>query len=440
MKRLQIFLLIFLVLFSPIAKAIEIIQDEETESVLYEIAKPIYSAANLDPKSLKIILFNSPEPNAFVPGSGGQYIFISTGLISYSTDPSVVAGVIAHEVGHIVGGHVLGMKEEMKNQRNKFLLTSALGLIAGVAGKSSEVAIGAVSGADMAALTGTLAYSRSQESAADNSAIRYMNKLNINKDGLVGFLSMLNVEDRNFNSDIPVYFRSHPLSKDRINNIKNSKGSYSNSSYLDVLSSKYERAVIKIRAFINKPALTLKDYGSDSSIIGTYAKSIAYFKNGQTQNSLDEINSLLQKEPMNPYFNELKAQVLYETGKIQESVKYYEIAKKYSHTKASYFDLVLSQSLIESNKDIQKAISLLKQVLSHDNRNAGAWHLLGKAYYKLGDKNNSNLAFGWSSLLQGDIQTAKKMANTVEKNTTDKFIISKLKELRNAISVEPEIE
>lgn len=440
MKHLQFFLVIFLVLYNNLANSIEIIQDEETENILYEIAKPIYAAANLDPKSLKIILYNSPEPNAFVPGSGGQYIFISTGLISYSKDPSVIAGVIAHEVGHIVGGHALGMKEEMINQRNKFLLTSALGLIAGVAGKSSEVAIGTVSGADMAALTGTLAYSRSQESAADNSAIRYMNKLNIDKNGLIGFLSMLNIEDRSFNSDVPVYFRSHPLSKDRINNIKNSKSGSSSSSYLDPLAGKYERVVIKIRAFVNKASVTIKEYGNDTSIIGIYARSIAYFKNGQTQNSLAEINTLLQREPTNPYFNELKAQVLYETGQIQESVRYYEIAKKYSPTKASYFDLVLSQSLIDSNKDLNKAISLLKQVISHDNRNAGAWHLLGKAYFKTNDKNNANLAFGWSSLLQGDIQTARKMANTVEKNTSDKFIISKLKELRDAIASEPETE
>lgn len=427
--------IIILIFITPPAFAFKLIQDEEVESVLYQIARPIYKVAGLSPDSLEIFIVEDNELNAFA--ADGQKVFLTTGLLSFSSDPEAVAGVISHEVGHIAGGHLAARKEEMANLQKKAVAGMMLGLLAGVAAGSTDVGVAGLTAAHHSGEMGFYSFSRTQESSADSAGVKYMKKLGINNSGLLSFLKNLSSNENTFYSDISPYLRTHPLSQQRMDFIKNffTNVKSSDEGLLNhAIREKFKRAYTKVKAYSQKPDVTLRDYESDQSLYGNYARAIAYLKLADKPKALHFTDLLLQQEPHNPYFNELKAQVLFEGGQVQQAIQYFDIALKNSK-QSNFYKLALAQSLIISKTDITRSIVLIKQVISVDRNNYFAWHLLGSAYQAQGNKTLSTLAFAWRAILLEDEETAHKMVKTVEKSSSakDANIQAQIKELKSAL-------
>jgi len=411
-KLLAIFLLTIMLPFK--SWAMSSIRDSEIEFILREITRPIFTAAELSPKSIKIDIIQSDELNAFV--MGGQNIFITTKLLQYSDDPETILGVIAHEVGHISGGHLITTKEEMNNLRKKMLLGLFVGAAAGAATGSTDAAIGAGMGSSNAPIGGFLKFNRTQESAADQAGIKVMTKLGISPNGLIKFLKDLGSHERHFFNDENPYLRTHPVSQDRIDAINNYVKHHpiTTSDYPGSLAkAKFKRAIAKLYAYTQTPEATFRKYAKDD-LDSYYAKAIAYMKQANFKKSLEYVDKVMDAEPISPFIFELKGQVLFESGDyngaIEAHKKAYTFAPRENLLKMEY-----AKSLIAAKLEVSKAITLLEQILEEERGDIQVWQQLALAYGLKKDKTNSNLAQGWVQLLTGDIPLAKRFLALAKK-------------------------
>src|SRR5688572_1358361 len=210
------FLMLVLVSFAVTARpaaAQSILRDAETEALFREMSKPLVEAAGLSPRNVEIVLIHDKSINAFV--AGGQIVYIHSGLISAADSANEVQGVIAHELGHITGGHILNFGDGMKAATGITLLSLLLGAAAMAAGAGNAGA-GIMAMGQQVAMNKFLAYSRTQESAADQAGASFLTKSGISGKGSLSFFRKL--QNQEFRLAIPQdngYARTHPLSGER---------------------------------------------------------------------------------------------------------------------------------------------------------------------------------------------------------------------------------
>jgi len=402
-------IILTLLLLCQNAYSASIIRDAEIENVLRNIADPIFEAADLSNDSIIIYIVNDPQINAYV--AGGSNIFINTGLLGISEDPSILTGVLAHETGHIAGGHLLRSSQEFKATSLKATLGYMLGLAAAAAG-SPQAGVAIAHGTGHVVQRQLLKHSRTHEEAADQAALSYLDTIGKSSAGLLELLEVLYAKENQIYSELNPYTLTHPLSRERISHVKNHlKSSKLKNKKMNTKEAKeFQRAIIKLNAFLEPYEKTLKKYPkSNKSINAHYARAIAQYKVPNTEESIKEINALLKISPNDPFFNELKGQVLFENGFVKESVKYYQKAVDLLPN-SPLLKIILATSQISTNDDklIKKAILNLKQALLKERKNTFAWHQLAIAYGRNGDLGMSNLALAEEAFIADNKRDVRK--------------------------------
>ena len=394
------FLVILLLLSSPLkivkAQNIRLIQDAEIELYIREWVEPILKVAGLSPNSVNIYIVNDNTINAFV--AGGQNIFINTGLILAAKEVNALIGVLAHEVGHISGGHlnrtVNSMKRAQETVTIATIITAGLMAASKVAGLDTPAGI-----AKLATLGPSIAernfykHTRQNEKYADAAAIEYMTAVNRSCIPLTELLKTLGKQELLHENRQDPYLRTHPISRDRISDImeatKNINIDKSENLLLDEI--KFKRIVAKIIAFTNTPGKTLLLYPrSSSQIDAKYARAIAYLRLPDLDKGINEIKELINLDRNDPFFPEVLGQMLFENGQIFQSIKQLKISAQLLPNNP-YILLSLARSQIEygENKENNDAINNLKQVLKIIPKNIAAWKLLSIAEAR---NNNIGLA------------------------------------------------
>jgi predicted Zn-dependent protease len=405
----------FLAMFlqSTIALAVPLIRDAEIEHTLRIYGDPIFKAAGVNSSSVKLFIVNDDALNAYV--AGGQNMFIHTGLIMETTTPDILIGVMAHETGHIAGGHLAQGTEKLKNAQLGSILTFVLGAAAAVASKNPDAAAAVITGGQNAVMKNLLSFTRANEQAADQSALNSLDKLGISADGLVKMFEILRRNERAHPSSPEPYMLTHPLTNDRIDFVREhtQKSKIPVGQYPKNLLVLHQRMVAKLYGFIQSPERTLQKYPvSDKSIAARVARAVAYYKMPDLQHAMMEMNSLLAESPNDPFFHELKGQILFENNQISEARSEYQTAIKLLPNSALILaDLGKVEIAEDLPSTLQPAISHLEKSTSLDNSNAETWHLLATAYGKAGNLPMSYLALAEESSLNDDAKNTIKMAN-----------------------------
>lgn len=379
------------------------VRDAEIESSIREYATPLFEAAGLNPASVNIYLIHDPQLNAFV--AGGQNIFIHSGLLMKADDVSEVIGVIAHETAHIAGGHLARGQDALASARNVGLIASALGIGVAILTGRGDAAVAATSGVDNITTRSFLNFSRGQESAADYAALRYLEATGQSARGMYTFLSTLEDQALLSSAQQDPYLSTHPLSRDRIDAIKQNLDT---SLYSDVPAPMrwqiaHKRTQAKIYAYTNPLAYVLRKYPeSDQSVWARYARAFAYYRKPDLGKALSLIDELLDEYPNDPYFHELKGQMLFEHGKIYEALPSYQRAVELSPPSSIMF-LELGQAQIASEDEslLEAAALNLRRSLGVERNSAMAWRQLAIAYGRQGKMSLSSLALAEESILQG---------------------------------------
>jgi predicted Zn-dependent protease len=395
-----------------LAQEAGLIRDAEIEGTIRTFVTPIFTAAGLDAAAVHIYLINDPRINSFV--AGGQKVFINTGLVTRSDNPNQIIGVIAHETGHIAGGHLARSQEELRNDTIKGIIAMVLG--AGVAAAGKGQGAGAVlPGGFGIAQQSFLQYSIEQESRADQAALKFLDSTHQSAQGLLDFFRKLEGEELLSAARQDPYLRTHPLTSQRIDVVANavSRSRYSSIPDKPEFVEMHKRMLAKLIGFLSPPPQVLAKYKeSDNSVASRYARAVAYYRIPNLQKALPLIDGLLKDEPNNPYFHELKGQMLFENGKVADALPSYEEAVRLAPD-SSLLRVELAQVQIETGRpELNKgAIANLNEAIRYEDRNGQAWHFLAVAYGREQDFGMAALAGAESAMADGDRRLAVQQAN-----------------------------
>jgi predicted Zn-dependent protease len=392
------------------------IRDAEIENTIRQFAAPVFEAAGLDPMGVKIHIVNDKSLNAFV--AGGQQLFINAGLLMRADHAGQVIGVIAHETGHISGGHLARLNDALGDMSTQSIAALIVGAAAAVATGRPDVgfAVGAM-GSD-ASMRGLLAFTRGQESAADQAGATFLDNTGQSAKGMLEFMEILSGQDLLVSARQDPYVRTHPLTVERVSFLRNhvEKSPNSNKKASPAFEEMHRRMRAKLFAFIESPARTLSRYKeSDQSIEGQLARAVAYYRKPDIENALPLINELIAKYPKDAYIHELKGQMLFEHGRGGEALLAYREAVK--HNPAPLIQISLAQVELETNDDslLASAQSRLIEALQVESANPFPWRLLAVAYGRADNQAMTSYAMAEHATLAGKLSEAQHHADRADK-------------------------
>lgn len=378
------------------ALAQSILRDAETEALFQDMMDPLVVAAGLQRGQVRVHLLGDSSINAFVAGSQDIYVF--SGLIEAADSAEEVQGVLAHELGHIMGGHAIRVNDGAKTATGISLLSMLLGAAAIAAG-GAEAGMGIMMAGQQAALGKFLAFSRVQESTADAAGAQYLSTAGISGRGSLAFFKKLqNLEFRYGirQDDDQVYGRTHPMSGDRIQTLREAyvvDPAWEKPADPDI-ERRFQRIKAKLSGFTAEPERTLRKFPeSNTSIPARYARAYAWHKSAYPQKALAEVEGLLAIDPEDPYFLELEGQVLLESGRPKDAIA--PLRKAVDNSRAQpLIAATLGHALIatEDPANFAEAEKVLKTAVALDNQNPFAWYQLGIVYANKGDQPRAALA------------------------------------------------
>ena len=336
-----------------------------------------------------------------------------------SDTPNQLKGVIAHEAGHIAGGHIVRSDYGNRSAYGAMLIAAGIGLAAILAGEGQAGAL-VLGGSQQFGQIEALAYSRVNESSADQYAAQYMEATGQSGQGLIDFFDRFRAQEVLSNARRYPYFRGHPLSSDRIDALRER---VEESPYTDVTDTEEEQhrldmAKAKLRGFLEGPQVVFSKYPpEDQSKPARYARAVAHYRAADLRNAVREIDSLIEEEPDNPYFYELKAQILYESGQREKAIAPAREALELKPD-APLLEIALAQSLLETNdpSSVKEAITLLKSALTTENGNSYAWYTLSRAYGELGQDALAKYAVAEQAYAVGDLNRARSFAQRAQQD------------------------
>lgn len=413
-KKIAVFCLILvLLMYNSSIQAMSVIRDTEIESVIGTYLRQIFKAGGLNPDNAEVVLVNDSSINAFV--AGGQTVFIHTGLITQSKAVDDLIFVLAHETGHIIGGHVVRGQGIYDKAQVTALISTVLGGLVAVAGRP-DAGLAVMMGGTSSATGIFTAYRQSEESAADRTAVDILKKTNYSMKGFDNTMKIIQAQERLVSSDDFSYMRTHPMTKDRIKSLER----FSVNAKPVRQDIRFDLIKAKLIGFLYEPKQTFALYQNQAGMAPDYARAVALYRHRQFSQAQDLLDKLIAQKSDYPYFYELKAQFYLETGQIDQAIVYYQKAIDLLPS-ASLFRLSLAQALLQNptREKAERAVAHLKYVLLDEKETPLAWQLLATAYEQLGNKKEIPYVMAEYYRTLGDMKNAKKQAQKALKTLSE---------------------
>jgi predicted Zn-dependent protease len=407
--------------FAQEGEKLAILRDTETEQVLRDYTRPILRVAGLEKQNIQVTIINQAVFNAFV--ADGRRIFVNHGALLQSETPNQIIGVLAHETGHLAGGHLARLREQLAQAQTQMIIAMLLGVGAMAAGAKSGNSNGGLVNAGAAAISAPqniilrslLSYQRQQEESADRAGVKFLTATGQSARGMYETF-------KRFSNDIlfaahgaDPYFQSHPMPAERVEALE---GLARSSPYWDkkddpALQLRHDMMRAKISAFMERQDTVYRRYPlSNESLPARYAHAIATYRHGDLRNALAQIDALIQVQPNNPYFYELRGQALLEGGKPAEAIVPLRRAVQLSNN-APLIEMLLGQALVASDNraHTDEAISILRAAVARESEAPIGYMQLAMAYGRKGDYAEADLASAQAAFLRGDNKTARDLAS-----------------------------
>ena len=404
------------------ASADSLIRDAEIEATLRAYADPIFEAAGFDADAVQVHIINNSRINAFV--SGGMQMFVHTGLLTAAENPNEVIGVIAHETGHIAGGHLSRIDEAVENATIEMIIGALLGAAVGVLVEDPAAVVVGQGTAQMIALRNLMKHTQNEERAADQTAFRLLEATGQAPDGMASFFRVLQRQEALSTERQDPYLRTHPLTSSRVDSAEAAvaRSSYAGKSDSPEMMMRHQRMLAKLNGHLKKLTQVMALYPkSDRSVPARYARAIAFHRASRMDEAVAAMDELLAEAPHDPFFLEQKAQILYENGRVAEALPLYQRALDLAPDEP-LIRLELAQAQIQLAEMaegkgepvdpvlLQTAADHLKRVLHLETKNAGVYKLLAIAYGRQGDMPMANLFQAEEWLALGEDKKAKELA------------------------------
>ena len=399
------------------AQEVSILRDAEIENIIRAYATPIFNAAGLDPAAVHVYIVNDPTLNSFV--AGGQNLFMNSGTILRSETPNQLVGIIAHETGHISGGHLARTDEALRHATIQNIIALVVGAAAAAASGNGGAGAAAILGGSSLAQRSFLQFSITQEASADQAALSFLDRTGQSAKGLLQFFEILQQQELLSAAHQDPYMRTHPLTAQRVSYVREH---VLHSRFSDVPDppdwiEMHRRMKAKLAAFLGSPPQVLASIKpTDNSVAARYERAIAYYRVPDLKQAVPLIDGLIQNEPTNPYFQELKGQMLFENGRVAEAVPPYEQAVKLS-PKSALLRIELAQVQLETNDPalVPKALGNLNEAVRFEDRNPDAWRFLAIGYGRSNNMGMMALSLAEEGIANGDYGQARQQATRAMK-------------------------
>ena len=416
------FLALLFIIFPVLSSAAKgtakyFIIDAELQDHLNSLAQPLIIKAGLPPGVLKIFIIKDDSIGAFV--TPGMKLFIHTGLIMKTKAPSQLLAVLAHEIGHIAAGHLIRRREAIEDSQNITAIGLVLGSLAAATTQIGEVAAATAFGAQNTRINSLLKFSRSQENAADQAAVNYLIATETSPLGMLEFLKTLEKEESLVIDRRSQYATTHPNTHDRINFVKNQIDLYPDlSPRLDAQKrDRHDRIIAKLVGFLTKPEETFRKYPrTNTTIAAKYAQAIALYKEANLAKAVTKLDHLITLEKQNPYFWELKGQILLEQNEKELARIAYEKAYSLSGNVMVLQQLAKVELLLNTQKSNSNALKHLEKAIRMTPDSPTTWSNLAAAQGRNGQMALAKLSLAEAALLRKDFARALKNALFAEKN------------------------
>jgi predicted Zn-dependent protease len=396
---------------------IPMIRDAEIEQLLREYTQPILKVAGLSQQNVQVVIINDKSFNAFVMDA--HRIFVNSGALMQATTPNQMIGVLAHETGHIVGGHLSKMRQALANAQTAAIVAMLLGVGAMVAGARSgnmntgNAGAAIVSAPESYLVHTLLAYQRAQEEQADRAGVRFLTMTGQSARGMYETFKRFSDEMMFSAKYIDPYAQNHPLPAERMAALAELvKTQYWDKKDPPELQFRHDMMRAKLYGFTERPDAIARRYPlSDTGIPARYARAISAYRFGDLRAAITQIDSLIQAMPNYPYFYELKGQALLEGGHPAEAIAPLHRAVELSPNPA-LIQIMLGQALIANNnvKMADEAVPLLRAALVKEPESSDAYEQLAMAYGRKGDIADADLASAQAAFARGDNKTARELA------------------------------
>jgi predicted Zn-dependent protease len=391
------------------AKGPPVIRDTEAEQLLREYTRPILRSAGLEKQNIQIVIINESVFNAFV--ADGRRIFVNYGAMMQSETPNQIIGVMAHETGHLAGGHLAKMREQMAQAQTQMIIAMLLGAGAMVAGSRGGNSNGGLANAGAAAVAGPqemirrnlIAYVRQQEENADRAGVKFLNATGQSAKGMYETFKRFTNDSLFAARGADPYVQSHPMPAERVAALEEMARS---SPYWDkkddpALQLRHDMVRAKISAFMERQDTVYRRYPlSNDGLPARYARAITTYLHGDLRSALAQIDGLIQVQPNNPYFYELRGQALLEGAKPAEAI-------------APLIEMLLGQALVATDNKAytEEAITILRAAVARETEAPIGYAQLAMAYGRKGDFAQADLASAQAAYLRGDNKTARELAS-----------------------------
>jgi len=406
---------------SQAQKGPPIIRDAEIEQLLKEYTQPILRVAGLTQQNIQVVIINDRSFNAFV--ADGRRIFVNAGALLDAETPNQIIGVLAHEAGHIAGGHLARLREQLAAASTQSILAMLLGIGAMVAGgRGAGGSSSALSQGGMAALSGPtaaiqnslFAYLRAQEDQADRAGVKFLTASGQSAKGMYDTFKRLADQMLYQTAYLNPYLQSHPLPSERVAALEGmAKASpYWNTKDPPALQARHDLMRAKLFGFLERPEAVARRYPpSDGSLAAHYARAISALRFAEPRAAQAQVDALIHVQPQNPYFHELKGQMLLESVRPVEEIATLRQAVQLEPTPA-LMQIMLGQALIASHDRarLDDAVTILHAALIHEPESSEAFSQLAMAYGQKNDLAHADLASAQAAYMRGDLKTAREIA------------------------------
>jgi predicted Zn-dependent protease len=400
-------------------KGPNILRDTETERLLTEYTRPVLRVAGLEKQNIQVVIINDPTFNAFV--ADGHRIFVNYGAILMAETPNQLIGVLAHETGHLAGGHLAKLHQQLAQLQTQMILAMIIGagaIVAGAASHSTGVAdagAAAVSGPQAMLMRSMLSYQRQQEESADKAGVKFLNATGQSPRGMYETFKRLADQTLFAAHGADPYMQSHPMPADRVEALE---GLARSSPYWDkkddpAVQARHDLARAKISAFMERQDTVYRRYPlSNTGLPARYARAITTYLHGDLNSALTQIDGLIQAQPNNPYFYELRGQALLEGGRPAEAIAPLHKAIALSNN-APLIEMLLGQALVATDNKgyTDEAINILRAAVARESEAPLGFSQLAMAYGRKGDYAEADLASAQAAYLRGDNKTARELAS-----------------------------
>jgi predicted Zn-dependent protease len=408
------------------AQGVPLIRDTEIENVLKDYATPIFRAAGLGANNIAVRIVRHDSFNAFV--ADGRNVFINSGTLTIAKSPNEVIGVLAHETGHITGGHLAALRARIARDQTKVLLYSVLGIglmiAGGASGNNSTRELGGAGqgvllGGNEIVMRSLLSERRSQEAAADQAGLAFLNTTRQSGRGMLETFERFAQQEYVSDQHRDPFVRSHPVATDRLAQLRErvEKSPHFNTKDDPKLQFRHDMMRAKIYGYLERVQTVLNKYpATDTSMPARYARAIARNCSGKCTQALGEVDALIKEQPNNPYFHELKGALQFSQGLYRDAIHNLRKGLQLAGGEEALMQANLAQAMISTDDPVlaEEALPLLRRSVVRDGDNARAYHQLANALYKKGQYPQAEYAAAQANFIEGNFKQAQIFAKRAQ--------------------------